>query len=149
MSEGLNKVMLLGNLAADPELKFTQGGMAVLNMRLVTNTNYMGKDNERKEQVEYHTVKVWGKRAEGLNKILSKGKKLLIEGKLTTRSWEDKNGGGKRYATEINADNVLLCDGKLSGGQRDAETRERYSDDTGGGSTDDDIPFAQAENWRW
>lgn len=138
MADGMNKVLLLGNLAADPELKFTQGGMAVLNMRLVTNTSYVGRDNERKEQVEYHTVKVWGKRAEGLNKILAKGKKLLVEGKLTTRSWEDKNGG-KRYATEINADNVLLCDSAHPKSERREGSEDEFADHVNGDGDDDPL----------
>ena len=112
-NEGLNKVMLIGNLGADPELKYTPNGGAVLKLRLATGESYMDKNKQRQERTEWHTVVVWGNRGEGLNKVLSKGSRLYIEGRLQTRSWDDKDGN-KRYATDIVANNVLL----LGGGNR-------------------------------
>jgi len=110
MAEGLNKVILIGNLGMDPELRFTQGGQAVLRMRLATTENYVNKARERQERTEWHTVIVWGNRAEALNKILSKGRELCIEGRLQTRQWEDRDGN-KRSTTEVVATNIVLLRG--------------------------------------
>jgi single-strand DNA-binding protein len=129
MAEGLNRAILVGNLGMDPELKFTQGGQAVLRIRLATSESYMNKAGERQERTEWHTVIVWGKRAEALNKILSKGRTIWVEGRIQTRSWEDKDGG-KRYATEINANNIGLVGG---GGGRGGEGGGGYGGGGGGG----------------
>lgn len=123
MAEGLNRVTLLGNLGQDPELRFTQSGEAVLNIRMATTETYLDRNKERKEATEWHTVVVWGKRGEGLSKVLRKGDRILVEGGLSTRSWEDKEGN-KRYSTEVKARNVVLC-----GGAR----RDDSDDDSGGG----------------
>jgi single-strand DNA-binding protein len=115
MAEGLNRVTLIGNLGQDPELRFTQSNMGVLSLRMATTESYFDTTTkERKERTEWHTVVVWGKRGEALNKILSKGSRICIEGRLQTRSWEDKQGN-KRYSTEINAQNVILLGGRGEG----------------------------------
>jgi single-strand DNA-binding protein len=106
MPEGLNRVMLLGNLGADPELRVTPGGQAVLKLRLATNENYLDRNNVRQERTEWHRVTVWGRRAEALGKILTKGDLLFVEGRLQTSSYE-KNGE-KRYSTEVVANNIVL-----------------------------------------
>jgi single-strand DNA-binding protein len=106
MAEGLNRVMLLGNLGADPELRVTPGGQAVLKLRLATNESYVDRNNVRQERTEWHRVTVWGRRAEALGKILQKGDSLFIEGRLQTSSYE-KNGE-KRYSTEVVANNIVL-----------------------------------------
>jgi single-strand DNA-binding protein len=117
MAEGLNRAILVGNLGMDPELKFTQGGQAVLRIRLATTDSYLSKTGERQERTEWHTVTVWGKRAEALNKILSKGRTIWVEGRIQTRSWEDAKDGSKRYATEIQAQNIgLVGSGGGAGG---------------------------------
>lgn len=143
MSDGLNRVQLLGNLCADPELRSTSGGSAVLNMRLATNESYLDKNRERKERVEYHSIVLWGKRAEALAKILSKGSRIFVEGSLRTTSYEARDGGGKRYKTEVNATNVILCGGR--GEQRGAAPAEQSSElgaeDGFAGPTDDEFPF--------
>src|SRR4051812_38241282 len=110
MADGLNRVMLLGNLGADPELRFTQGGQAVLNMRLATTETYLDKDKVRRERTDWHNVVVWGKRGEALGKILTKGSSVFIEGSLRTSSYDDREGN-KRYKTEIVAQNILLTGG--------------------------------------
>ncbi len=115
MAEGLNRVMLLGNLGADPELRFTQGGQAVLNLRLATTESYLDKDRVRKERTDWHNVVIWGKRGEALAKILAKGSTIFIEGSIRTSSYDDKEGN-KRYKTEINANNVILAGGRGGGG---------------------------------
>ena len=170
MAEGLNKAILIGNLGQDPELKFTQGGQAVLKLRLATNETYVNKAGERQDRTEWHTVVVWGKRAEALAKILSKGRAICVEGRIQTRQWEDKEGH-KRSTTEINAANIILLGsgGGDSGGGRGCGVcgsgggrgesggggggGEDFgdgfpSDDgpgggggAGGGGADDDIPF--------
>jgi single-strand DNA-binding protein len=164
MAEGLNKAILVGNLGMDPELKFTQGGQAVLRIRLATTDSFLNKSGERQERTEWHTVVVWGKRAESLNKILSKGRTIWVEGRIQTRSWEDKKDGGKRYATEINASNIGLVGGGggAGGGGRSGGGYEGGGAGGGGGAVggggggfeggyeggggfegggDDDIPF--------
>lgn len=120
MSEGINRVILLGNLGADPELRFTQGGTAVLNIRLATTESFLDKNKVRQERTDWHTVVVFGKRAEGLAKCLSKGSRVLVEGSLRTSSYDDRDGN-KRYKTEVNATNVVFADSKSSGGERREE----------------------------
>jgi single-strand DNA-binding protein len=119
MAEGLNRVMLLGNLGADPELRSTSGGQAVLKFRLATTESYLDRNRTRQERTEWHNIVVWGKRAEGLSKVLSKGSRLFVEGALRTSSYEDRDGN-KRYKTEINALNVLLCGGRGTSASREA-----------------------------
>src|SRR5579863_1484029 len=109
MAEGSNRVMLIGNLGADPDLKVTPGGQAILKLRLATNESYLDRNNVRQERTEWHRVTVWGRRAEALGKLLQKGDSLFIEGRLQTSSY-DKNGE-KRYSTEVVANNVILSGG--------------------------------------
>lgn len=157
MAEGLNRVILLGNLGADPELRMTGGGTAVLKLRLATSETYLDRNKQRQERTEWHRVVVWGRRAEALGKFLTKGDRLLIEGSLRTSSYDDKDGN-KRYTTEIIASNVVLSGGGRGGsgggGGRSAATGGGddfgapsgggggYDDaDYGGVPEDDDIPF--------
>ena len=113
MAEGLNKVMLLGNLGADPELRVTPGGQSVLKLRLATTESYLDKNNTRQERTEWHSITVWGKRGEALSRILSKGSSMFVEGSIRTSSYE--KDGEKRYRTEITANNILLTGGKRGG----------------------------------
>ncbi len=115
MAEGLNKVMLIGNLGADPEIKYTQGGQAILKLRLATTERYVTKGGERQDRTEWHSIVIWGNRAEALNKILQKGRTIYVEGRLQTSSWDDKDGT-KRYKTEINANQILLLGSGRGGG---------------------------------
>ncbi len=155
MAEGLNRAILVGNLGMDPELKYTQGGQAVLRIRLATTESFVNKGGERQERTDWHTVVVWGKRAEALNKILAKGRTIWVEGRIQTRSWEDKDGG-KRYTTEINANNIGLVGGGGGGGPRGGGGMGGGGYEGGGGGGggydsgpgpdfdaggDDDIPF--------
>ena len=145
MAEGLNKAILIGNLGADPELKYTQSGQAVLRMRLATSESYVNKAGERQQKTEWHTVIMWGKRGEALNNILSKGRSIAIEGRIQYRQWEDKEGN-KRNSTEINATNLVLLGGRRDGGGGGGFSSAPPS--SGGESSapadefgDDDIPF--------
>jgi single-strand DNA-binding protein len=160
MAEGLNRVMLLGNLGADPELRMTSGGQAVLKLRLATSETYMDKNRQRQERTEWHNVVIWGKRAEALAKILTKGSRIFVEGGLRTSSYDDRDGN-KRYRTEVVSSNILLQGsgggggrgGGAGGGSREpaaeeADTAEGYRPQSGppqGGefpdTEDDDIPF--------
>src|SRR3954470_24218704 len=137
MADGLNRVMLLGNLGADPELRFTQGGQAVLNMRLATTESYLDKDKVRKERTDWHNVVVWGKRGEALAKILAKGSSVFIEGSLRTSSYDDREGN-KRYKTEVIANNILITNSRGRGGAG-AGAEE------GGGGYDDGGGYAPRE----
>ncbi len=155
MAEGLNRVILIGNLGQDPELRFTQSNQGVMSLRLATTESYFDNNTkERKERTEWHTAVVWGKRAEALNKILSKGSRICVEGRLQTRSWEDKSGG-KRYSTEVVANNIILLGGAGGGGGGgggragggggagyDPGPQDEFGGGGGGGDmNDDDIPF--------
>jgi single-strand DNA-binding protein len=150
MAEGLNRVTLLGNLGADPELRFTQGGAAVLNIRLATTETYLDKDKVRRERTDWHNVVLWGKRAEALGKILTKGGRILVEGSLRTSSYDDRDGN-KRYKTEVNASNIVLLGSRGDAPARDDSQQQQRgntrpenapgdfgADDGGDG---DDIPF--------
>jgi len=150
MAEGLNKVMLMGNLGADPELRVTSGGQSVLKLRLATSETYLDKNRVRQERTEWHSVVVWGKRAEALSKFLTKGSRLFIEGGLRTSSYDDKEGN-KRYRTEIVANNIILAGsgggrgggGGAGGGGGGGGGRggEDYEAPTGGGGGYDDQDY--------
>lgn len=115
--------MLLGNLGADPDLRTTDGGQAILKLRLATSESYLDRNNERQERTEWHSVTVWGKRGEGLAKILSKGSRIFVEGALRTSSYE-KNGE-KRYSTEIHAINVILAGDRRESGESPRQPAQR------------------------
>jgi single-strand DNA-binding protein len=122
MSEGLNKVQLIGNLGQDCELKTTQGGTSVLKLRLACTERQKDKNDQWTDRVEWVNVTVWAARAEGLAKVLSKGSSIYVEGSLRTSSYEDKNGE-KRYSTEVNANKVLLLGGKRESSGNDEAPR--------------------------
>jgi single-strand DNA-binding protein len=126
MSEGLNKVMLLGTLGADPELRHTATGTPIMNLRMATNESWFDKQaNERKEHVEWHTVVLFGNRAAGLAKILTKGSQVLVEGGLRTSSYE--KDGVKRFKTEVQATQVYLAGGKRAAdSNRSAQEEEGF-----------------------
>jgi single-strand DNA-binding protein len=138
MADGLNRVMLLGNLGADPELRVTSGGQSVLKLRLATSESYLDKNRVRQERTEWHSVVVWGKRAEALGKFLTKGSRLFIEGGLRTSTYDDKEGN-KKYRTEIVASNIILSGsgggrgGGGGGGGRGGGADDDYGPSGGGG----------------
>jgi single-strand DNA-binding protein len=149
----VNKVILVGNLGRDAELRYTPGGAAVATLNLATTEVWNDRNNQRQEKTEWHRVVLWGKPAESLQEYLVKGKQIYVEGRLQTRQWDDKDGN-KKYTTEIKADRVTLLGGPGGGGGRGGGGGGM---DRGGGSsgqgpgggdeppmeplTDDDIPF--------
>ena len=110
----VNKVILIGNVGADPEVKYLEGGVAVANVRLATTERYRNKNGENVDQTEWHTIVLWRGLAEIVEKYVRKGMRLYIEGRLRTRSWDDQNGN-KRYTTEIWADNMQMLSYKQEG----------------------------------
>jgi single-strand DNA-binding protein len=118
--------MLLGNLGADPELRHTGGGQAVLNLRLATTESYLDKDKVRQTRTDWHNVVVWGNRGEALARILQKGSSIFVEGSIRTSSYDDREGN-KRYKTEIIASNVLLTGGRP--GEHEHEGAEPHAGD--------------------
>jgi single-strand DNA-binding protein len=131
MAEGLNRVLLFGNLGADPELRVTPGGQAILKLRLATSETYLDRNNVRQERTEWHRVTVWGKRGEALAKFLTKGDRIFVEGRIQTSSYE-KNGE-KRYSTDIIANNIILGGGGRGRGEGAGAPMSRGEGGGGGG----------------
>lgn len=115
MAGSLNKVLIIGRLGRDPELKYTQSGQAVCNISVATDESYKGQDNTKVDKTEWHRVQLWRKQAEFASLYLAKGRLVLVEGKLQTRKWQDKDGID-RYVTEIIARNIQALDPKRDGG---------------------------------
>lgn len=126
----VNKVILIGNLGADPDLRYTPSGAAVCNFSLATTDSRTDREGNRQEFTEWHRIVVWNKQAENCSKYLTKGRPAYIEGRLQTRSWEDKNTGQKRYTTEIVADRVQFLGGRDS----QAGAGDSYGQSAGGGN---------------
>lgn len=114
----VNKVILLGRLGQDPELKYTPNGSAVCSFSLATSENWVDKSGQKQERTEWHRIVVWGKLGELCNQYLAKGRQCFLEGRIQTRSWDDKEGQ-KRYTTEINATSVQFLG---AGSERGAQT---------------------------
>jgi single-strand DNA-binding protein len=152
----LNKVMLIGNLGRDPEVRSTPSGQAVASFTLATTRRWRDKNGQKQEQTEWHNIVVWGKQAEIAGQYLTKGKQVYIEGRLQTRSWDDRQSGEKKYRTEIVCDNFQMLGQRgtdfepHAGASASASTSygggsssgPSYDEgDYGGGPEDDDIPF--------
>ncbi|MBA3705284.1 MAG: single-stranded DNA-binding protein [Bacteroidetes bacterium] len=133
---GVNKVILVGNLGKDPEVRHLEGGVAVANFSLATSESYKDKSGQKIEQTEWHNIVVWRGLADVAEKYLKKGMTIYIEGKLRTRSWDDKEGH-KRYSTEIVGDTFTILSKKESSGQ----SSENESGQTSEPKTGDDLPF--------
>jgi single-strand DNA-binding protein len=149
----VNKVILVGNLGRDAELRYTPGGAAVATLNMATTEVWNDKAGQKQEKTEWHRIVLWGKTAESLAEYLTKGKQIYVEGRLQTRQWDDKDGN-KRYTTEIRSDRVVLLSGGGGGGRGGGmPSRGGGMDDSMGGGqpgghdgpdqplTDDDIPF--------
>lgn len=124
----VNKVILVGNLGRDPELRYIQSGQAVANFSLATNERWRDKEGNNQERTEWHRIVVWGKSAENCAQYLKKGRSVYIEGKLQTREWEDREGN-KRTTTEINAQTVQFLGGRSGGDSGGDFAPDRGSDE--------------------
>ena len=111
MGRGLNKVMLIGNLGRDPEMRYTPSGKPVTSFSLAASRNWISADGERHDETEWFNVVAWGNLAEICNQHLSKGQKVYVEGRLQTRSWEDENGQ-KHFRTEVVANEMIILAGR-------------------------------------
>jgi single-strand DNA-binding protein len=145
----VNKVILVGNLGRDAEVRFTPGGQSVATLNLATTEQWNDKEGQRQEKTEWHRIVLWGKQAESLQQYLVKGKQIYVEGRLQTRQWDDKDGV-KRYTTEIKADRITLLGsgGGGGGGMRSGGGMDREAGGHTSGSMsepadvpEDDIPF--------
>ncbi len=151
----VNKVIIVGNLGRDAEIRYTPGGAAVSTLSLATTDVWNDKAGQRQEKTEWHRVVVWGKQAETLKDYLTKGRQIYVEGRLQTRQWDDKDGN-KRYTTEIRSDRIVLLGGRGQGGEGGGgggdygslrSSGSSSSSSTAGGPpgppelTEDDIPF--------
>lgn len=150
---GVNKVILVGNLGRDPEVRYTKSGQAVASFSLATSESWKGKDGNKEEKTEWHRIVAWGKLGEICGEYLNKGKQVYIEGRLQTREWDDKDGN-KRSTTEIVANNMTML-GQAGGGgnQGYSDNGPSSSSSPASGSSsssgssggddfeDDDIPF--------
>jgi single-strand DNA-binding protein len=139
----INKVILVGNLGRDPEVRSTPSGQPVANFTLATNRGYKDRDGNRQKQTEWHNIVCWGRQAEIAGQYLTKGKQIYIEGRLQTRSWDDKQSGEKKYRTEIVCENfqMLGSRGEYDGGAPSSTSSQGAPSDIGGPPSDDDIPF--------
>lgn len=149
----MNKVILIGNVGRDPEMRSTAGGTPIATFSLATNRRWKDRDGQRQEQTEWHSVVAFGRTAEVAGQYLSKGSRAAVEGRLQTRSWDDPQTGSKRYRTEVVVEHLELLGG--GGGEgRGGRERERVAESSygerdgdydgyggGGGLSDDDIPY--------
>ncbi len=136
MARSLNRVMLIGNLGKDPELRYTTSGVAVATFSIATNESWKDQDGNQQERTEWHNIVAWKKLAEICAEWLKKGKKVYIEGRIQTRSYDDKNTGAKKYITEIVAENMIMLDSKGSEAGSPAPMAEARP-----GDKNDDLPF--------
>ena len=117
----VNKVILVGNLGKDPEVRYTSGGQAVANLRIATSRSWTDKQSgQKKEETEWHDVEVWGKQAEQCGEFLAKGRQVYVEGRLKTDAWDDKASGQKKYRVKVVADTVRFLGGGGAGAGRGA-----------------------------
>jgi single-strand DNA-binding protein len=147
---GVNKVILVGNLGADPTMRYTPNGTAVVNFNIATTDKFTSKTGERESRTEWHRVVAWSKLAEICNQYLKKGKQVYIEGRLQTRSWDDQSGN-KRYTTEVVANNMVML-GRAGDAAGDVPSQDLPQDNYSQGAAaenvsqapsgdDDDLPF--------
>ena len=141
---GVNKVILIGNLGKDPELRNFEGGNVVANFTVATSEVYRDKTGNKMEHTEWHNIAVWGKLAEIAGKLLRKGSKVYIEGRLKNRSWEDREGN-KRYITEVVAENFTLLDRRQvpngHNGEIEVMSHSAEKSEAGEMVVEDDLPF--------
>jgi single-strand DNA-binding protein len=138
--KSLNKVQLIGNLGKDPEVKYTPQGTPVAKLTIATNERYKDKNGEWQDRTEWHNVVLWQRLAEIAGEYLKKGGKVYIEGRLQTRSWDDKQTGQKKYMTEVVGSDVILLGGRGEGGDFAGGSRGAAASASGGNNFDQRTP---------
>lgn len=144
MPKSVNKVILVGNVGKDPEVKYAASGVALAKFSLATNERFKDKSGEWQDRTEWHNVLAWQRLAEIVGEYVHKGDKVYIEGRMQTSSWEDRNSGDRKYRTEIVARDIVLLGsrGTDANSDQDSQEDEREAVHAGGGEiTDEDIPF--------
>jgi len=141
----LNKVMLIGRLGKDPEVRYTQNGTPVASFSLATSEKWKDNSGNPQEKTEWHNIVIWSKLAEVAKRFLSKGVPVYLEGKLTTRKWQDQ-GGANRYTTEVVCNKIVLLGGRRNGEGQEAPAEASDGEGPAGisepaGIDDSDIPF--------
>jgi single-strand DNA-binding protein len=139
MAKDLNKVLLIGRLGQDPELKYTQSGIAVTKFSLATSQQWKDQDGNTQDKTEWHNVVAWRRLAEICSEYLKKGSKVYLEGSLSTSSWEDENKK-KHYRTEVVLNDMIMLDAK-GAGAADNNNSSVETSEPAGSSKDDDLPF--------
>jgi single-strand DNA-binding protein len=141
MSKGtVNKVMLIGRLGADPEVRYVPSGSAVANFNVATNRSFKDKEGKLQEQTDWHRIVVWSRLAEFAKQYLHKGMRVYIEGRLQYRDWQDQNGL-KRNATDIVANDIQMLESGAKGAAGPAPDIPDVTEETGSGTEDDSVPF--------
>lgn len=152
MAKDLNKVMIIGRLGKDPEMRYTPNGSAVTNFTVAAGRQWKDPSGEMRDETEWFSIVAWSKLAEICNEYLSKGSRVYIEGRLQTRSWDDNQTGEKKYRTEVVANDMIILDSRTDSSARSPRPRDGANDysrggnyGSGGGNDmdigDDDIPF--------
>jgi len=144
MPKSVNKVILVGNVGKDPEVKYTPSGVALAKFSLATNERYKDKSGEWQDRTEWHNILAWERLAEIVGEYVHKGAKLYVEGRLQTSSWEDRQSGDKKYRTEIVARDIVLLGPREAGAptERESAGEEKEPVHAGAGEImDEDIPF--------
>jgi single-strand DNA-binding protein len=144
MAKSLNKVMLIGNLGRDPEVRYTASSVAVATFSIATNESWQDQDGNTQERTEWHNIVTWRKLAEICHQYLRKGSKVYIEGRIQTRSYDDKNTGVKKYMTEIVASNMIMLDSKdasAGAGNSSYMPPEASAGPSESGKQESDLPF--------
>jgi single-strand DNA-binding protein len=139
MAGSVNKVILIGNLGADPEVRYTPSGAPVANFRIATSDNWTDKQGQRQERTEWHRIVAWGKLAELCGEYLSKGRQVYVEGRLQTRQWDDRDGN-KKYTTEIVANQITFLGGRGEGAPRGAGAGASGGGNRSHANTDAEVP---------
>jgi single-strand DNA-binding protein len=140
---GVNKVILVGNLGADPQIRYTPQGTAVANFSLATTERFTNKNGERESRTEWHRIVAWGRLAEICNEYLKKGKQIYIEGRIQTRQWDDKDGN-KKFTVEIIAQNMVMLGRAGDAGDVSAQefqADEEATQEAAAAGNEDDLPF--------
>ncbi|MBD3332219.1 single-stranded DNA-binding protein [candidate division GN15 bacterium] len=140
----VNKAILIGRLGKDPEIRYTQSGKAVANFTIATNERWTGQDGQPQESTTWHNIVVWGRQAEVIKEYMSKGRQIYLEGRISNRSYEDKEGN-KRYVSEVVVQNFQFLgdrsDRQGAPAGRESGSQSSPPDVNGGGGDDDDLPF--------